>query len=179
MPIHLIANEAGKGITALVLSCLLLTSFLAIRASDNVIANAEESDDAGVLQASDSDSGEVIAASGSNRLVVLEDNTPGNYDILLKRSTNNGATWQAAKNLSNNPGDSYNAKVAASGSNVYVAWLQLDFGGTLEDIFFRSTDNGATWKPIVKITSIGTVGSSTPQLIASGTNVYVVGAGKW
>jgi hypothetical protein len=56
-----------------------------------------------------------------------------------------------------------------------VVWLQVDSGGTLEDIFFRrSTDNGATWKPIVKITSNGAVGTSSPQVIASGANVYTV-----
>jgi hypothetical protein len=172
---RLLESEAGKVTTTLALSFFLLTSLFAIVASNSVMASAEESDEAGVLQASASDSGEVIAASGSNRFVVWEDNTPGNYDILIKRSTNNGATWQVAKNLSNNPGDSYNAKVAVSGSNVYVTWLQVDSGGTLEDVFFRrSTDNGATWKAIVKITSTGTVGSSTPQVIGSGTNVYVV-----
>jgi hypothetical protein len=174
-PIDLIANEAGKRITASVFSLLLLTSLFAVIAGDNVIASAEESADGGVSRAEDFDSDELIAASGSNRFVVWEDNTPGNYDILVRRSTDNGATWQAAKNISDNPGNSHNPGIVVSGSNVYVVWLQIDSGGSLEDIFFRrSTDNGATWKPTVKITSIGTVGISTPQVIASGTNVYVV-----
>jgi hypothetical protein len=169
----LITNKVAKRIIALSFSLLLVTSVFALTASSNVKAGAQESAGS-ILQESDS-SGEVSAASGSNRWVVWEDNTPGNYDILIKRSINNGATWQAVKNISNNPGGSYHPRIAVSGSNVYVVWLQVDSGGTLEDIFFRrSTDNGATWKPIVKITSNGAVGTSSPQVIASGANVYTV-----
>ncbi len=114
-------------------------------------------------------------ASGSYRFVVWEDRKLDNLDIFFKRSPDNGATWQAVKNLSNNPGHSINPEIAVSGANVYIVWLQRDSSGTLEDIFFRrSTDNGANWKPIVKITSIGTVGLSTPQVMTSGSNVYAV-----
>lgn len=143
------------------LIALLVSSFL-------FIANSSASN------ASSTGSEELAAASGSNRFIVWYDKTPGNYDIFFRRSADNGATWQATKNLSNNVGDSFFPEIAVSGPNVYVVWLQRDAGGNLEDVFLRrSTDNGATWKPIVKITSIGTVGT-IPQVIASGGNVYVV-----
>ena len=159
-------------ITALIVSLFLMTSLFAATSITNS-ANALELEDR-TLQEAES-SGDVSAASGSNRFVVWEDNTPGNYDILIRRSADNGATWQAAKNLSNNPGHSYNPQIAVSGSNVYVVWLQIDSGGTMEDIFLRrSADNGATWKPIVKLTTTGAVGFSSPQVIASGANVYAV-----
>jgi BNR repeat protein len=119
-------------------------------------------------------SDEVTEASGTNRFVVWQDNTPGNYEIFFRRSVDDGATWQATKNLSNNPGPSANPEIAVYGSNVYVVWLQQNADNTLSDIFFRrSTDNGATWKPFVKLTSIGNVGGSTPQVINSGS-IYVV-----
>jgi hypothetical protein len=118
---------------------------------------------------------EVAAASGTNRFVVWQDNTLGNYEIFFRRSVDDGATWQAIKNLSNNPGPSTNSEIAVYGSNVYVVWLQQNADQTLSDIFFRrSTDYGATWKPFVKITSSGNVGGSTPQVINSGSNIYVV-----
>jgi len=169
-PIDLIPGGAGKRITAATLSLLLVTSLFAVMASNN-FASAQESGGR-MLQEAES-SGDVSAASGSNRFVVWEDNTPGNYDVLIKRSADNGATWQAVKNLSNNPGDSLNPQIVVSGSNVYVVWLQIDSDGTMEDILLRrSADNGATWKPIVKITTSGAVGFSSPQVIASGANVY-------
>ena len=129
-------------IAALIVSLFLMTSLFGATSITNS-ANALDSEDR-TLQEAES-SGDVSAASGSNRFVVWEDNTPGNYDILFKRSADNGATWQAVKNLSNNPGHSYNPQIVVSGSNVYVVWLQIDSGGTMEDILVRrSADNGAT-----------------------------------
>ncbi|HEV8386821.1 MAG TPA: sialidase family protein [Nitrososphaera sp.] len=119
--------------------------------------------------------GEVSAASGANRFVVWSDSNPGNYEIFFRRSTDNGATWQAIKNLSDNPGQSSVPEIAVSGSNVYVVWLQLDAGSSHKDIFFRrSTDNGATWEPKISLSFNGMVGSSTPRVTSSGSNVYVV-----
>ena len=122
-----------------------------------------------------SSSDEVEAASGSNRFVVWQDNTPGKPDILLRRSTDNGATWKPTRNLSNNPGLSTFAQIAVSGSNVYVVWLQWNAESTLGDIFFkRSADNGATWSANINISTSGKIFTSQPRIAFSGTNVYIV-----
>lgn len=61
---------------------------------------------------------------------------------------------------------------AASGSNRFVVWSDETFGS--RDILFRrSTDNGATWKSTVNLSS--NPGTSDEPLIAvSGSNVYVI-----
>lgn len=52
-----------------------------------------------------------VAVLSSNVYVVWNDNTPGNHDILLKRSTDSGATWKAIKNLSTNAGVSISPRI--------------------------------------------------------------------
>ncbi|HKU49942.1 MAG TPA: sialidase family protein, partial [Nitrososphaera sp.] len=53
-----------------------------------------------------------VAVFGSNVFVVWNDVTPGNLEILLKRSNDGGATWKSTKNLSNNDGASGSPQVA-------------------------------------------------------------------
>lgn len=54
----------------------------------------------------DTSSGGLSAASGSNIFAVWYDGTPGNHDIFCRRGTDNGATWKAIRDLSNNGGNS-------------------------------------------------------------------------
>jgi hypothetical protein len=49
---------------------------------------------------------------GANIFVVWTDDTPGNNDILHRRSTDNGATWKTTQNLSNNAGNSQAPQIA-------------------------------------------------------------------
>lgn len=123
-----------------------------------------------------SDPGQVIIASGSNRFAVWQDNTPGNYDIFFRRSTDNGATWQPTVNLSNNAGPSIDPQITVSGANVYIVWTQENAAGTTVDAFFiRSTNNGATWGPKTTISTQDTDNRlvTNPQVAASGAFVYV------
>ena len=57
-----------------------------------------------------------IAISGNNVHVVWQDDTPGNFDILYRRSTDGGASFtEPTKNLSSNAGGSGSPAIAASG----------------------------------------------------------------
>ena len=171
---------------SLFLSTLLVTSiFVVVNASQAEDSFAEETfthADEAVAAQSSGDVGaqgseEVTAASGSNRFVVWYDSTPGNDDILFKRSTDAGATWKATVNLSTNPGSSKDPQIAVSGSNVYVVWEQHNSVANVDDTFFRrSTDNGATWGSKVKISanSIDTDNVNLIQVAASGSSVYIV-----
>ena len=47
-----------------------------------------------------------IGVSGNNVYVVWRDNTPGNFDILYRRSTDGGSSFSSTANLRNNDGDS-------------------------------------------------------------------------
>jgi BNR repeat protein len=153
-------SQTFRRISSITLSALLICSLF-------IIANSS------VSHASSTSPDEVAAASGSNRFVVWSDKTPGNWEIFFRRSTDNAATWKPIVNLSNEPGSSTNPEIAVSGANVYLVWSQSNAAGTLWDISFRrSTDNGATWKPTVKVAS--NVGGTAPQVVSAGSNVYVL-----
>jgi len=84
-----------------------------------------------------------IAVDGSNVYAVWEDDTPGNYDIYFRTSTDGGATWQTAKRLTNNSGSSVAPSIIVSGLNVFVVWND-NTPGNLDTFFRQSTDGGAT-----------------------------------
>ena len=142
-------------------SALLLSSIYVITSSTPVLA----ADENVVVVAAD----ELNAASGNNRFVVWSDKTPGNYDVFVRRSTDNGATWKPVKNLSNNAGISEIPQIAVSGSNVYVTWRDTA-PGNADMLFRRSTDNGATWKAVVNLSN-NAGHSIKPQVYVSGSNV--------
>jgi hypothetical protein len=109
-------------------------------------------------------------ASGANRFAVYQSD---GGDIFLRRSTDNGNTWKNPVNLSTNPGKSYNPELGIVGSNVYVIWTQANAAATTNDMFFRkSSDNGGSWGPKVKISTSGNVFDA--HFAASGSNVYVI-----
>ena len=125
-----------------------------------------------------------IAALGNKSYVVWADETTGNGDIYFKRSRDGGATFSSTTiNLSNNTGSSVNPKISAapssvSGSNsnnnnVYVVWVDETTGNN-EILFKRSTDNGTSFSDTPINLSNNTGISSTPQIMTSGNNVYVV-----
>jgi hypothetical protein len=106
--------------------------------------------------------------------VVWSDNnsSEGNGEVNIRKSSDNGTSFQAAENLSNNPGNSTNAIVAAHQNNVYVVWTDDTMGNT--DIYFRkSSDYGNNFNRTINLSR--TNGSSlSPQLAVSDNHVYVV-----
>src|SRR5215208_7379307 len=85
-----------------------------------------------------------IAVSGSNVYVVWEDTTAAvSSDILLARSTNNGATFGVVQNLSNSPVESFDPTVVASKNKLFVTWSD-DKEGDAEIIFTDRTRNIAS-----------------------------------
>jgi hypothetical protein len=115
-----------------------------------------------------------IAYSGVFVFITWQDNTAGNYDIIIKRSVNNGASFQAMKNLSVNSGNSQGAQVVAAGANVIITWWDYTPGFIHPDILLkRSTDNGATWKAVVNLSNSAAT-SWTPLITMVGANVYII-----
>jgi len=112
-----------------------------------------------------------IAVSGATVYLVWYDYTPGAAEIYFRRSIDNGATWENAKRLTNNAGQSTLPRVVASGDNVYVTW-QDTTPGNWETYFRRSTDNGATWKSAKRITNTA-ADSLNPDIAVDGGNVYL------
>jgi hypothetical protein len=103
--------------------------------------------------------------------VVWADESPGNFEVLFKRSTNNGASFGSTKNLSNNPPDSLSPRVKASGDKVYVLWDD-DNDPKGQAIFYkRSTNNGASFGSTKDLSGDTTGGAG--NIAISGKNVYV------
>ncbi len=122
----------------------------------------------------DSESPEIIA-SGSNVYIIWRDSSPGNFDIFFKATNDYGASFGSTINLSNNKGNSWNQEsreIAVSDNNVYVVWQDESYE-RLEILFRRSTDNGASFEPVVNVSDSSGV-SHHPAIAVSGSNVYVV-----
>jgi hypothetical protein len=118
-----------------------------------------------------------IAASGNNVYVVWVDTTPGTVQIMYKRSTDGGASFGNAINLSNSATSSYSPAIAASGNNVYVVWsgTPSQLPNANEEIFYkRSINGGASFIFYTFNLSLNSGHSMFPAIAASGNNVYVV-----
>jgi hypothetical protein len=103
-----------------------------------------------------------IAISGDNVYIVWfnDQNTPNNNSEVLFRSSNDGGITFADKiNLSNTTTtDSINAEIAADGNTVIITWWERN-STSQEPLVRASTDNGATFGPILRLAPNGTLGS--------------------
>jgi BNR repeat-like domain len=118
-----------------------------------------------------------VALDGSNIYVVWSDDTPGNYEIYFKKSTDGGLTWLAAKRLTYTSSFSMPPAVAVSGSNVYVAWGEYDSVSLGDEVYFKkSPDGGNTWQTSKRLTYTGD-DNSFPYMgvaiAATGSNIYL------
>jgi hypothetical protein len=88
-----------------------------------------------------------IAVFRNNVYVAWEEQqAPDNFDIVFRKSNNNGITFDAALNLSNSLGDSRTAKIAASQDDVYIVWDDQTGSVLSGGVFFiRSTSGGITF----------------------------------
>ena len=102
------------------------------------------------------------------------DNTPGNFDIFYKRSTNGGANFtEPIKNLSSNAGESGDSTIAVSGNNVQVVWDD-NTSGNFDILYRRSINGGSTFPNLIKNLSNNAGASFNPEIAVSGNNVHVV-----
>ena len=90
----------------------------------------------------------------SNVHTVWYDARFGDTEIMYKRSTDNGATWEAVVRLTNNAGASELPSIAASGSNIHVVW-QDQRDGNFEIYYKLSTNHGVTWSGDERLTTNG------------------------
>jgi len=108
--------------------------------------------------------------AGGNINVVWADNNPPDFnpDVFFVRSSDGGATFSAAQNVSQNSGFSSNPWLTVdAGANINVAWEDNTPGN--RDIFFaRSTDSGTTFSPPVNLS--GDPGLSLAVQIAADKN---------
>jgi len=133
-----------------------------------------------------------VATDGAGNWVTIWDSTDtlGNtigadFDILVSRSLDNGATWSSVVALASNAGsDSGNdtfPNLVTDGAGTWLAtWTSLDtLGGTIgtdRDILIsRSADAGMNWSPPVALN----VNASSDSGIDAGPHVTTDAAGNW
>ncbi len=84
-----------------------------------------------------SNPGAIGVDQGGNIDVAWWDNTPGDYDILFSRSTNDGASFSPIQNISHNAGSSGPpVMIIDSSGNIDLAWPDATVGGG--DILFTT-----------------------------------------
>ncbi|MFC2155425.1 IPT/TIG domain-containing protein [Acidobacteriota bacterium] len=95
-------------------------------------------------------------------------------EIYFRRSTNNGATWGAAVNVSNTAAHSRNGRMAVDSiGDINLVWND-DTPGNAEILFSRSTNSGTTWSWPLNISGNSGV-SWTPDIaMDSAGNIHVV-----
>src|SRR5260370_12885003 len=117
-----------------------------------------------------------LASSGDNVYVTYQQNI-GNgagSSVFFRKSSDAGSSFDAIIPLSNTH-SAANPLVAASGNNVYVAWME-NWGGSGNSyvMFERSSDNGNTFTTPVILSNNTDGDANIQQIIASGNNVYVL-----
>ncbi|MGD0205509.1 MAG: hypothetical protein ABSB57_03585 [Dehalococcoidia bacterium] len=116
----------------------------------------------------------------------LEGTIGTDSDILVARSTDNGATWTAPAALNSNAatdsGEDRDAEVATDGRGNWLAvwWSDDDLGATIAHDFdilvARSTDNGATWTDPAPLNANAATDSGhdwEPQVTSDGSGNWV------
>lgn len=84
--------------------------------------------------------------------MVWADKTPGNYEIFYNRSTDGGGNWSGLTRLTWNSDSSTHPSIAAdSGTGVHVVWHE-EIQGTEEIFYKNSSDDGATWSGLKRLT---------------------------
>ena len=116
-----------------------------------------------------------LATTGSSGVhVVFEEARGGVRGVYYRRSTNGGATWAPGLRLSD-PESEYStlASVSSMGSFVDVVWRD-DVNDEGDVVWYRrSIDQGATWKPPVRLNATGTLPGS-PSILHDSTGRVLV-----
>jgi hypothetical protein len=106
--------------------------------------------------------------------VAWRDNTPGNEEIYIKSSTNSGKTWSIPKRLTWSSGWSqYPAIAIDSNDTLHLVWDDPT-SGNAEIYYKKSTDRGATWSSMKRLTWTSG-GSFGPDMAVDSTgHIHVV-----
>jgi len=113
-----------------------------------------------------------ISASDDSIYVVWQDTTTGNSEILFRRSSDGGSTFENTINLSSNSAPSLHPILLVEGNHVFVVWEDKSTGGG--DVFYRrSEDGGASFGGTINLSETS-AGSYRPKLANHGDHLYVI-----
>jgi hypothetical protein len=112
-----------------------------------------------------------FAVNGNNIYVTWTQTiTSTNYDIFFAKSTNNGDTFDAPINISNNIGASGWPKIASDG-NIYISWVDSS-PGKFDVLITKSSNGGVTFDNSTNVSS-SAAESYESQMAALNNVVYL------
>lgn len=112
-----------------------------------------------------------LFADGTQVYLTWEDNSHGDYEVFLSKSSDSGASFHVPVDISTTTGQSGTPEVIVSGNNLYAVWMDNTSGNY--DIFFtKSTDGGNTFVKPINISSLKG-DSGYPQFTVWKNNIYV------
>lgn len=97
-----------------------------------------------------------------------------NSQLYMKRSADNGASWQEVRQLTDLSGASFSQSLWAEGEHLYFVWMNMTegAGGETNDVYFmHSGDLGRNWNPAIKLTEGG--GGGQPTVVSKGDRALV------
>lgn len=112
-----------------------------------------------------------VVADANDVYLSWEDNSLGNFDVFVDKSTDAGTTFGMPANVSNDTGDSGTPQLNVIGQNLYLVWMD-NTPGNLDILFSKSTDGGVTFGKPVNLSG-NKEDSGYPQLVVYGNNIYV------
>ena len=110
-------------------------------------------------------------SDGDQVYLTWEDNSRGDYEIFLSKSSDSGASFHVPVDISTTTGQSGTPEIVVSGNTVYAVWMD-DTSGNYGIFFTKSTDGGVTFEKPVDISNLKG-DSGYPQFAVWKNNVYV------
>jgi hypothetical protein len=120
-----------------------------------------------------------IAAFKNNVYVVWQESVTEtlpehNYDILFKKSDDNGVTFSKVINLSNNIEYSERPQIAVSKDGIFIVWADKVRDNNNKQIkFTKSEDNGVTFSKVINLSN-NSKNSDNPEISSFNENVYMI-----
>lgn len=103
--------------------------------------------------AGDSHSPALAVDNAGNISAVWIDDANGSEKVYFSKSSDNGSTWAKPVTVSTNA-DRYSPPAVAvdNAGNINLVWAGTNNSSGMEEVLFkRSTDQGATWEPVITI----------------------------
>lgn len=114
---------------------------------------------------------QIDTPGGSSVYSSWVDKISGDDEIIFKRSTNAGSSFDGSLKLGETDVTGVAPDISSAGSSVYVAWQD-----STDILFSQSSDFGASFNPSISLGSSSGNNLSVPQIAtsSSGSDVYVV-----
>jgi hypothetical protein len=163
---HNLKNKTKNNVLVTTALLLLLATIIVLAAAGptTIIGIDNRSADAFVIPGlgGRTDSKAPVVVSGDNIYIAWWTNNTenGNEEVMFRASNDGGATFGDKVNLSNTvDADSWRVEIAGEGADVVVSWWETN--QTSDTPVARvSTDGGATFGPMLRLTTNGTISST-------------------